>query len=150
MTTIKYIIMALISASLLASSGCSEDSVDPKTKALNDQLHLLMNQGKAWVVGGTGSVEKDGYDVSNQFAAFRLTIGNKTYVTENALNNVWKTNGSWDFHEANPQQFIREDDVLVTVAISDNKLILTFSGAGTTSGRTNSIPGEYSFELVSE
>jgi hypothetical protein len=150
-TVIKYMLLSLLTLALVVSSGCSEEPIDPKQKALDDRLSLLMNSGKSWVLGSSGSVEKDGYDVSSQFSGFKLKIGNKTYTTQNSLSSAWSSSGTWDFHNASPDQFIREDEVIVTIGESTNGLIITFTSADESSGgRLNSISGNYRFELVGE
>jgi hypothetical protein len=152
MTYIKNTITIVLLSSLLFCAGCSkDDSPDPKAVALNKQLEALMNEGSSWVLGSTGSVMKDDIDVSSQFTGFKLTIGNKTYTTQNSLGHVWKTSGTWDFQGDNINQIVRDGSVAVSVSHDDNNLILTFVAGGKSEGaRVNSISGEYVFNLVSE
>lgn len=152
MTFIRHTFTSFLFLSMLVLTGCSkDDNPDPKVVALNKQLEALMNEGSSWVVGSTGSVMKDGIDVSSQFEGFKLTIGNKTYTTQNSLTHVWKTSGTWDFQQSNPNLILRDGSVAVSVSHSNNTLSLTFMTAGKSEGaRVNSVSGQYVFNLISE
>lgn len=152
MTFIKHTIKIVLLSSLLFSEGCNkDDNPDPTIVALNKQLEALMNEGSSWVLRSTGGVMKDDIDVSNQFSGFKLTIGNKTYTTQNSLGHVWNTSGRWDFQQNNPALILRDGNVVVSVSHSDNSLTLTFATGGKSEGaRVNSISGEYVFNLISE
>lgn len=151
MTTRNYILYTVLALALLSLAGCKDDSSDPKVDALNKQLAALQNKGSSWVMGATGSVKKDNFDVSSQFAGFKLTIGNKTYTTQNSLASAWKTSGTWDFQGENPNRVVRDDGTEISVSISNNTLTLTFTVPGSNSNvRSGSIAGTYEFRLVSE
>ena len=100
---------------------------------------------------GNDGVIKDGFDVTSQFAGFKLTIGNKTYSTENGLSPVWETSGTWDFQNDNPNLVLRDGETSITLSLSGGNLTMTFMAEGaTTGGRTKSVSGEYQFHLVGE
>lgn len=150
MTTCNYILYTVLAFALLSLAGCKDDSDDPKVDALNKQLAALQNEGSSWVIGTTGSIMKDDFDVSSQFADFKLTIGNKTYTTQNSLASAWKTSGTWDFQGDNPNRVVRDDGTEISVSISNNTLVLTFTAPGNSNLRSGSIAGTYEFRLVSE
>lgn len=152
MTVTKYTFAAFLLIASLVFTRCKDEGVDPKVAVLDEQLSVLMNSGSSWVLGTTGSVMKDNVDVSSQFAGFKLTIGNKTYTTQNSLNHVWKSSGTWNFKGDNPAQIIKDGSVEISVNHANNSLTLTFTTAGKSEGggRLNSVSGEYVFRLVSE
>ncbi len=148
MKNITYIISILLLSSFITLIGCKDDS-DPAPTELDLQLTALQNGGSNWVLGSDG-VLKDGFDVTSQFTEFKLTIGAFTFTTENSLSGAWPASGTWEFVNDNPNQILRSDGVQMTVSLSDNNLTLTFTGAGSSGGRTESVDGEYQFRLVSE
>jgi hypothetical protein len=150
MTHLKNSFALSLLITFLAFAGCGEDPVDPAAAALNQRLDELMNSGSAWGLGSTGRVIKDDIDVTNQFAGFKLTIGNKTYTTQNSLSHVWKASGSWDFQNGNRDKIVRDDAVVIAVTHSNGKLTLTLTANGKSGGRVNSVVGEYEFQLVGE
>lgn len=151
MTVIKYTLTTGLILALLIISGCTED-ISPKAEALKNQLNLLKNDGRPWILESTsGSVVKDGFDVSDQFAGFKLSLGDKTYTTQNGLSPVWETSGTWNFQGDNPNLILRGDGLVISVSLLNNNMTLTFTAEGSPSGgRTNSISGEYNFHLVGE
>jgi hypothetical protein len=150
MTFIKHTLTIALVFALLVFTGCKDNDVDPTAAALNEQLNALMNGGSSWVLGSTGSVTKDGVDVSSQFAGFKLTIGNKTYTTQNSLRHVWNASGTWGFPGDNPDLILKDGSVEVSVSHSDSSLTLTFTAGNSEGGRLNSVSGEYVFHLISE
>lgn len=147
MTLIRYCLVSVIFYGALSLSGCNDDSSLSETE---QQLIALQNNGKDWVSGSNG-ILKDGIDVTDRFSGFRLTIGNKTYTTENGIGPVWPASGTWDFQDNNPQLILRDDGVVINVTIVSGDLTLTFvGGAVPIGGRKTSVSGEYQFNLVSE
>ncbi len=147
MKNITYILSILLLSSFITLIGCKDDS-DPAPTELDLQLTALQNGGSNWVLGVDG-VLKDGFDVSNQFSGFKLTIGAFTFTTKNSLSGAWPASGTWEFQDDNPNQVLRSDGVLMAVNLSGDNLTLTFQGSAT-GGRINSVDGEYQFRLVSE
>ncbi|WP_221412605.1 hypothetical protein, partial [Fulvivirga lutimaris] len=129
--------------------SCKDDS-EPTPSEIDEQLTALMNDGSKWVLSNDG-VTKDGFDVTSQFEGFKLTIGNKTYITENGLSPVWGTSGFWDFQNDNPNLILRDGDTSISISLSGGNLTMTFMADGApTGGRTASVSGEYQFHLVGE
>lgn len=149
MKILKYIALSIVLIGIVTVIGCKDDS-DPTPSELEQQLDALMNGGSNWVLGNDGVI-KDGFDVTSQFAGFKLTIGNKTYSTENGLSPVWETSGTWDFQNDNPNLVLRDGETSITLSLSGGNLTMTFMAEGaTTGGRTKSVSGEYQFHLVGE
>lgn len=127
-------------------SGCAKDD-DAQPSLQEVQKIALINGGSPWV---TESVTKDGYDVTSQYADFKLTIGSFTYTVEKSAGNAWpKAEGVWSFGNADGTVMVREDGVEMQVILTENTLQLSFTAPSTT-GRVNSVEGEYVFNLVSE
>lgn len=148
----KYITTALsiiVLSAITIISGCSsDDGGDPSP--LDMQLALLENESKSWVLAG-GSVVKDGFDVSDQFAGFKLTITGFNYTSENSLSGVWASSGTWIFKDDQITTLKRNDEVIVTINnISSTQIALSFRDPNGTGGRYSSIPGDYVFTLISE
>lgn len=149
MKNFKYIFSILLLAGLSTFISCKDDS-DTEPTPLELQLEALQNGGSNWVLANDG-VQKDGYDVTSQFPGFALTIGNKTYNTQNGTDPVWPASGTWDFQNDNPNLILRDDGTSITISLSGNTMTLTFMANGINSGgRVDAVSGEYQFHLVSE
>lgn len=136
-------------AIIVFSIGCKGKTVDPvEPTALELQLASLQNDSKPWSLT-SGSVIKDGYDVSSQFSGFTLKVDDFTYITTNSIDSAWPSSGTWEFSNNNPNKIIRDDGVLMDLTLINNELTLTFNVSGLT-GRVKGIDGEYTFTLLSE
>jgi len=150
MKLLKYNITALFLVGIMVLTGCKDDPTEPTVSELEQQLAALMNGGKSWVAGSSGII-KDGFDVTDQFTDFKLTVGNKTYNVANGLSHVWPTSGTWDFQNNNPNLILRDGATGIAVAFSGATLTLSFTADGSASGgKVRSVSGEYQFNLVSE
>jgi len=147
--TNKFIIyLTIIISTALITQGCKPKSVEPKEKtALELQLEALMNNGTSWGLNG-GTVMKDDYDVTSQFAGFTLTIGEFTYTTQNALATTWPSTGTWQFVNDNPSKVVRDDGIEIDVTPSNGQLKLSFSVTNL-GGKITGINGIYEFFLTS-
>jgi len=138
----QYIsIITIICLALI--SGCKSESADPTPQ--DNQKTLLINNGVSWV---PGSVSKDGLDVTDQFSGFKLTVGDFTYTTVNALPSAWPASGTWSFANDSGTLVDRNDGVQITAAVTTSSLQLTFSVTGIGGGRTKGVDGEYVFNLI--
>ncbi len=125
-------------------SGCKSDSADPTPQ--DSQKTLLINNGLSWTIG---TVTKDGLDVTDQFTGFKLTVGDFTYTTVNALASAWPASGTWSFANEAGTLVDRSDGVQVTVVVTTSSLKLTFSVTGLgDGGRTKGVDGQYVFDLI--
>ncbi len=149
MKILKYSLTIMLFVAIAGLSSCKKDD-DPTVSDTDQQLITLMNNGTNWTLSSNG-VTKDGFDVTDQFDGFILTIGNKTYSTVNGLSPVWESSGTWDFSNNNPNQIVRDGDTEITVNISTSGLTLTFSAdAVPNGGRVEAVSGEYQFHFISE
>lgn len=151
MNKLKYMLSATVLIAVLAISGCKSDDADSEPDPLAQQLVALINEGSSWVIGSSGMVIKDGFDVSDQFNGFALTISDGTYNTQNSLPHVWNTQGTWEFVDSDPNRVLRNDGVELAVRFNASNLTLIFTAPDSdTGGRTEGVAGEYQFVLVSE
>lgn len=144
------VILYIIGLSILIFTRCNKNDSSTEPNETDAQLTALLNNGKNWVLSNTG-VKKDGYDVTDEFFGFVLTIGNKVYSSVNGLRPVWPSTGSWSFQDNNPNKIVRDDGTVITLNLSSGNLIMTFTADGvSTGGKTESVSGEYEFHLISE
>lgn len=144
-TTLSVIVLLVVTI----ISGCSKDDGE-SSSLLDEQLVLLENGGKSWILTG-GSVIKDDFDVSDQFAGLKLTITGFDYMTVNSLSGVWASQGTWTFKDNQLTALERNDGVILRIDnISASQLVLSFTDPNGTGGRYSSIPGGYIFTLMSE
>ncbi len=133
-------------AIIVFSIGCKGKTIDPvKATAVELKLAALQNESKPWSVT-SGSVTKDGFDVSSQFDGFTLTFGEFTYSSKNGLNSAWPSTGTWEFSNDNPNKILRNDGVLMDATVANNSLTLKFR-VSDVGGRSNGLDGEYVFVL---
>ena len=139
----QYIsILLLVCLSFI--SGCKSESSDPTPQ--DNQKTLLMNNGLSWTLG---TVTKDGLDVTDQFTGFKLTVGDFTYTTVNALPSAWPASGTWSFANEAGTLVDRNDSVQIAVTVTTTSLQLTFSVTGLgDGGRIKGVNGQYVFNLV--
>ena len=151
MKAYKYTLIILTMITLSTLVGCSSESSDPiPVDPLTVQRELLINGGNTWVISGTGSVIKDGFNVTGQFAGFTLIIGESTYVTTNGLASAWPASGTWEFDNGNVSKIRRSDGVIMTATVTASTLKLIFTAGGKTGGKLSGVEGEYQFNLVSQ
>ena len=148
MKNFKDIFAILIVLSFSFYVGCKNDNgSDPEPDFLAEKLEELMNGGSSWTMN---SVTKDGYDVSDQFTGFVLTVGEYTYSTQNSLSSAWPSSGTWKFNDTSGTVIKRDDGTLISVSISGTQLTLSFTATGVTGGRKASVDGDYVFVLGSQ
>ena len=148
MKNIKDIFSIVLIISFVTYSSCKKKGTDPQPDPLADRLEELINNGSSWEVS---EVTKDGYDVTDQFNGFTLTIGEFTYTTTNALESAWSSSGTCSFLNNDASTILRDDDTIIDVGISGGQLTLTFSVDDLSSGgRLRGINGDYQFVMLSQ
>ena len=146
MKKIVYTLIVFVSVfSLVVFSGCP----GPGPNKFEERLNELRNNQVPWVLA-SGGVEKDGYDVSDQFSGFKLTIGEYTYKAQNSLATAWSASGNWEFYNDRIDLIRRDDGVLIQVSLNGSNLILSFDTSADAGGRIMDVPGNYTFNLTSE
>ncbi len=145
----KIIYTLIISISVLGIMVLS--SCDGGLTEIEERLKALRNNGSPWVLS-SGGVMKDGYDVSDQFTGFKLTIGEYTYSAQNSLADAWPALGTWEFNNDQINSILRDDGVVIGVALtgSNSNLTLTYTALAPSGGRIEGLAGDYIFNLVSE
>lgn len=146
MKKILYTIIIFISVlGIMVLTSCP----GPGPTEIEEQLKALRNNGSPWVLA-SGGVVKDGYDVSDQFTGFKLTIGEYTYSAQNSLASAWPALGTWEFNNDQINSILRDDVVVIGVALDGSSLILTYTVSIIPGGRIAGVSGDYIFNLVSE
>jgi len=145
----RYLNSLAIIAIALFSFGCdgTNPTPDADPTALELQLEALMNNNNSWGLT-SGTVTKDGFDVTNQFDGFELNIKEFTYTTQNSLDTAWPGSGNWEFVGENPNKIERSDGVEITVNITGSNLSLSYTVTNV-GGKGNGIDGNYVFTLTS-
>lgn len=140
------IILIILALGVFSLTGCDDDK---ELTEIEQRLLDLRNDEVPWVLAN-GGVEKDGYDVSDQFTGFKLSIGDYTYRTQNSLSSAWPSSGSWEYYNDQVNLIRRDDGVLIQVSLSGSRLVLSFDTSANAGGRLSDVPGNYTFNLESE
>lgn len=134
----------ILIAVLLTIASCKED---PISITETERVTKLLTNG-TWSLS---SVLVDDTDASELFEDFSITF-TKTGYTTTGTTPVWERNGMWSFVNADsPTQFIREDDVVVTIASIEEKMLtleLLWTTQTISGGRQLSIKGKHVFVLI--
>ncbi len=136
-------------ALMLLFTNCDKE-VKPDDIPISDlekvQALVLTNLSSSW---SSSSFTRDGLDSSAEFTNFILTIGDKTYSSQNGLH-VWPSSGSWQFVEGKTDQITRDDGVIIDVSVNDTSLTLSFKfeeNVFTSGGRGQTISSSLVFVL---
>ncbi|MGE0587573.1 MAG: hypothetical protein AB7O48_03300 [Cyclobacteriaceae bacterium] len=133
--------------------GCKSKNDDPQPPELSEQekvIAILTSGTATWTPPASTGVTLAGIDVTEEFFSdftIRFT-GNQLFTT--GTTPVWLRQDTWEFKQGTSNIIIRgQDNKEVTITnISETQLILTLDWTETTfGGRTNSLPGRYSFTL---
>ena len=150
MRALIYLTLLILFVTALVTTSCSSGGSDAQPDEFAQQAALLINNGNPWVASPESSVIKDGFDVSDQFNGFNLKFSNGTFTTENALPSAWPSQGNWELDPNNKNIILRSDGVVMQSQVSGNSLILTYTSNKSSSGRMNSVIGDYQFILISQ
>ena len=125
-------------------SACSDD---PKPVTDAERVTKLLTNG-TWALA---SVSVDDIEANDLFEDFTITFTETDYTTT-GTTPVWERNGLWSFvNKDSPTQFIREDDVVVTIASIQEKMLtleLLWTSQTISGGRQLSIKGKHVFVLI--
>lgn len=148
------IVYSLMFVALAVSTiGCKSKSDDPQLPELSEQekvVAILTSGTATWTPPTASGVTLAGIDVTEEFfSGFTIRFtGNQLFTT--GSTPVWLRQDTWQFKPGTSNIIIRgQDNKEVTItSISETQLILTLDWTETTfGGRTNSLPGRYSFTL---
>jgi len=111
-------------AVLLLFTSCAQEvtPTDPSAAIEMEQAAVLSKLSTTW---NSVSFTRDGVDASSEFANLILTVGNQTYATQNGLH-VWPSSGSWEFVDGKVYQIVRDNEVIIDLAVEDTSLTLSF------------------------
>lgn len=129
---------------LFGQSSCKDDSV---SLTEGERVTKLLTDG-TWSLS---SVSVDDTEAGDLFEDFSITF-TKTDYTTTGTTPVWARNGMWSFVNTNsPTHFTREDDVVVTIASIEEKMLtleLLWTTQTISGGRKLSIKGKHVFVLT--
>lgn len=138
----KKLLILLTAASVLALAAFSscEEEITAEEKFMKQLAH-------AW----QGSViTVDGMTLTGAFENFRITFKeDKTFTTQNGNAPIWPSSGSFTLEETSTGfNLVRSDDMLIEVEqLTDVVLVLRLQYTAA-EGRTQSVSGNYEFQLT--
>lgn len=144
----KFLMIALMV--IVCMGSCSDDEAKiPKDEENSKQL------AGTWVLGSSLSkVEKDGKDITSQYANFSIFFTEQFgYFAQGDPNNLIQPEGTWKYAEGDfGKILLNNDDRPITITINEDQtaLTLTFSNDNNKpigSSRVNGITGSYTFIL---
>ena len=141
----NYLVAMNILLSLCVFTACKsddEDDLPPKT----DEEVQVEKLSKTWI---PGTVKRDGVDVTGEFSGFALTFTqNKTYTSVKG-GEVFPASGAWEFASGNVNRILRDDGIVMEIAVSAKTLNLQFQ-MSVSNGMTTGTPGDYEFDLITQ
>lgn len=122
-------------------------SCDEEESSLSSKKDLLL---KTWKLTSSGFIQKDGVDVSSQYAELSLTFQPKgTYITVNA-KELFSDSGTWTADETVSSITLDGDRTIQVLDFSSTTLrILMVVANSPSGGRVSGIGGEYDIQLHS-
>lgn len=138
----------LLSINLLVVAGLSIFlfACDPDPKPSQEEVFEKKLSATTWTLA-TGSVE--GRDVTTAFANLSVTFDAKSFTVTNAVPPIWPSSGTFNLQSRADGSFdlLRSDDVLLEIiTLTDNQLKIKLQYSSS-SGRVNSVSGQYEFEF---
>jgi len=131
-----------------ACGGDDDPGPDPQPTLAGLQAEVTTKLIGKWNLSG---VTRDGMDVESEFLGFTVTFTASGFTTSNG-DLAWESTGTWYFQSDSSNKIIRDDNVTMSVAFSNNdsQLILSFQvpSSSIENGKVSSIAGDYVFELT--
>lgn len=144
---------------LVAFASCGDDDGDgsdpdpePTLTPEQEQAALLTADGATWsLTASADAVTVDGTS-SEDWANFTLQFtgdenGGGFTTTNSASPIVWPNSGTWTFANGSITQLNRNDDVVMTVNVTETEATLSFEVEDPGSGRTLGFGGSWIFRL---
>lgn len=137
---------------LVCFTGCKSKNEDPKPLELTEQENVaaILTSG-TWSPASSAGITLAEIDVtSDYFAGFTLRFTSDRLFTT-GTTPVWLRQDTWRFKDNSSDIIIRgQDDKEITIIrITDTELKLALEWTETTyGGKTNSLPGTYTFTLT--
>ena len=117
---------------ILIISSCKSVSDEKIIDPLEVQANLLDGN---WRLKDPSSAVKDG-NVEQTFSSIELVIYGSTKIGGNfstinsSSDDVWPTSGSWNFHNDDPNQLMRNDSIIMSISVTDTTLNTSFIVSG--------------------
>ena len=112
------------------------NSMDQPDLQIDDPLDIQANLlDGTWVLKDDASAVKDGSVVSD-FKNITLTFSGSTksggnYSTTNSIDpDVWPNSGTWEFQNNDRSKLIRNDDVVMSISVTQTTLRISFTVTG--------------------
>lgn len=153
----KLLLIAFFAVLMISLQSCGDDPV-PQTPKTAEELAIEALAGtgtKTWTLTG-GTVKKNGTDVTSTYSGFELTFNagtTKTYTSKNS-NDLFDSNGSWDFAGANFDKFVLSGskpaatrEISFTESSGKLTLLFTIPQPGARIFGTQAVAGNYEFVL---
>jgi hypothetical protein len=139
---ISFLATVLVLGTLVYS--CKEKEKPKKTdEEINTEL-----LSKAWVPQtGANATTVAGNDVSDIWAGFVLTMGDKTYSSSGAdAPEVWPASGTWAFG-TDANTLVRNDGIEIAISVSETTLVMKFNYSAS-GGRLSGLEGDWVFNMI--
>ena len=119
---------------------------------LTVQDQVANQLAQSWSIGTTGSVKRDGVDISSDLSDLVITFRKNGTYSSSGGKELWvETNaGSWEFSSSDPDDasniMIGDKDIAITVSSSTLRIQLTVpEGSAGVGARTSGIAGFFEF-----
>ena len=128
--------MKIILNTIFITLLLSCNSMDQPDLQIDDPLDIQANLlDGTWVLKDDASAVKDGSVVSD-FKNITLTFSGSTksggnYSTTNSIDpDVWPNSGTWEFQNNDRSKLIRNDDVVMSISVTQTTLRISFTVTG--------------------
>jgi hypothetical protein len=142
----RIILLIAVGCIAMLIISCSK-SKDPGINDLQAQVNAKL-QKQTWK---TGSVTREGVDITADYTDFTLTFGKETYTTTNG-SLAWPASGTWNLETGSLTKITIDGDRSVSITLSDDgknlSLSFTIENSVYTDGRAKSLEGGYEFKLI--
>ena len=148
MNIIRKVLVVSLVLLLWACGGDDGPDPDPQPTLAELQAEVTTKLSRTWILSG---VTRDGMDVESEFPGFTVAFTASGFTTSNG-SFAWDSTGTWSFQSGSSDTIIRDDNVTMSVAFSNNdsQLSLSFNVPDTSLdiGKVAGIPGNYVFDLT--
>ena len=156
MKLIKIVgLLALFIGGFTCLSSCGGGGDDPIPLPDDEptaQEEATENLAQSWPIGTTGSVKRDGVDITSDLSDFTITFRDNFTYSSSGGKELWvdTSNGSWTYTSSNPSDastiLIGDDEISMTVTSTTLRLQFTvLEGSAGIGARTSGIDGSFEF-----
>jgi len=148
-------LLALLIGGLTYLSNCGGGD-DPPPPQLPDeptaQEEVTQDLSQSWSIGTTGSVKRDGVDISSDLSDLVVTFRDNFTYSSSGGKELWveTSNGSWQYASSNSNDassiLIGNNEISMTVTSTTLRLLFTIpEGSAGIGARTSGIEGSFEF-----